>query len=132
MRYLSKETIYEKISREDGKSLNVVRAAVDFQFIFVAEKIRGGEFDKGIRLPYFGRFKINRRYLKFMETHRMSVSELKTFRKTIEIQSGRQVKLQKEKILRLIDTAISLYNERGNEDAQANKANLVRKNGKST
>lgn len=127
MRYLNKDAIIDKIARETGLGRKEIAKATDFQFLFVAEKIRAGHWDKGVRLPAFGRFAINTKYLKYLRQHVMTPPELQALRAKIMKRDPGNIKIEKDHLLRIINTALALHDRLGGEDVYVRKAELVPK-----
>jgi nucleoid DNA-binding protein len=126
MRYLDKDALVERIAREEGFEYDDVWKAVDFQFVYLAERIRAGIFDRGVRLPAFGRFAINEKYLEFLRNHVMNVNELQALRASFAKRSPGDVKINRDRLLTVINTAISLHDQLGNENVSP-KTELGRK-----
>ena len=124
MRYLNKEAINERIARTGGFDPKVVAHAADFQFLYLAERIRSGHHDKGVRLPDFGRFMPNERYINYLKTHKMELPELQYLRAKIKKKPPGNVEIEQSYLLRVIDTAIVLYDKLGGEDVYSGKAEL--------
>ena len=131
-RYFSNDAISAQTARKTGIPIDKVAEAVDFQFLYVAETIRSGKFDKGIRLPYFGVFAVNRRYLKYLKEKLMTLQELDKWKRLLKRQGEGRTKVSTVKLLRLIETTIAMYDRIGGENVNAGKADLVRKGHRST
>ncbi len=129
MRYLNKEALNEQVARESGFDLKTVSHATDFQFVFVAEKIRSGVFDKGVRLPYFGRFSINRLFLNWLKEKMMTPMELNKWIAQLKKQGEGRCQVSVVKLLRLAETTRALYDRLGDEAVDASKVKLGRKSG---
>ena len=132
MRYLNKEAIHERIAREQGFDQKIVAHAADFQFLYVAERIRSGHWDKGVRLPDFGRFVPNAKYIKYLKENIMTPPELKHLRAKMMKHGPGDVKINLDYLLRVIDTAIVLHDKIGSEDVYTGKAELGPKSPRTT
>ena len=55
MREVQKEAEYRQIAKELGLTTKVVREIIESEFRFVSDKM-STQLDRGVRLPYFGRF----------------------------------------------------------------------------
>lgn len=124
MRYLDKDAIIERIAREQGFDKKVVAHASDFQFLYVAERVRSGHWDKGVRLPDFGRFVPNAKYIKYLKDNIMTPPELKYLRAKMMKRDPGDVNINKDYLLRVIDTAIVLYDKIGSENVYTRKTEL--------
>jgi nucleoid DNA-binding protein len=124
MRYLNKESINERIARRYGLDEKQVAHATDFQFLYLAERIRSGHHDKGVRLPDFGRFVPNAKYIKYLKSHIMELAELQYLRAKTMKRSLGNIDIEKDYLLRVIDTAIVLYDKLGNENVYPGKTEL--------
>ena len=131
MKLLDKDALYYEIAREMDLDPAVVKEAADFQFRFLAEKIRSGLFDKDVRLPLFGVWKVQRKYLKYMAEQLMErkAVERELFRLRQRYPDGGRVTMTVAVQERLYNTILSLYDRIGDENADAEKTDLV---GKST
>tara|TARA_R110002020_G_scaffold126458_7_gene284235 strand:+ start:1998 stop:2222 length:225 start_codon:yes stop_codon:yes gene_type:complete len=61
-----KKTIIQKIATEYNLPLKTVTDIVDCQFKFINKIISQGDFD-AVRLPYFGKFDVNKKRLKYIQ-----------------------------------------------------------------
>ena len=127
MRYLDKDGVSAKIAREKGEDFEVVKHACDFQFLFIAEKIRGGNYAKGVRLTDFGLFGINAKYLKRMRARLMTVKELQRIRAMFGKRSEGMTRIHTDLVMALVDTALALHDQLGDENVPIGKAELGRK-----
>lgn len=62
----NKKSIIQKIATKYNLPLKVVTNIIDHQFKFVNKVIAKGDFE-GIRLPYFGKFDVNKKRLKYIK-----------------------------------------------------------------
>ena len=60
---MSKKFIIYKLANKYNLPLNKVEEIVNFQFKYVSKIIKEGKFD-AIRLPYFGKFSVNKNRVK--------------------------------------------------------------------
>lgn len=128
MRYLNKDVLAERIARESGHDVDVVARACDFQFLFIAEKIRGGNYEKGVRLSNFGLFGINSKYLERVRARIMTIKELQRHRAIFGKRREGMTRVHTDLIKALIDTALALHDRLGDEnDVPSGKAELARK-----
>ena len=63
---MSKKTIIQKLATKYNLPLQTVEQIINHQFKFVGEIIKQGNF-QGIRLPYFGKFHVNKNRLKYIQ-----------------------------------------------------------------
>jgi nucleoid DNA-binding protein len=63
---LDKKIIIQKIANKYNLPLQVIEKIVFHQFKFVSKIINKGKFD-AVRLPYFGRFHVNKNRLKYIK-----------------------------------------------------------------
>ena len=61
-----KKAIIQKIATKYNIPLQIVEEIVSHQFKFVSKIINKGKFDS-VRLPYFGRFHVNKNRLKYIK-----------------------------------------------------------------
>jgi len=62
----NKEEIIYYLSNKYDIPIYLVRKIVNFQFKFVSKQMKKGDLDS-IRLPYFGRFSVNKNRLKHIK-----------------------------------------------------------------
>ena len=62
---MNKKIIIQKIASKYNLPLQIVEDIVMHQFKFAASIINKGEFET-IRLPYFGKFHVNKKRLKYI------------------------------------------------------------------
>ena len=60
------KTIIQKLASKYNLPLQVVEDIVYSQFKFVSKIIKKGNFDS-VRLPYFGKFHVNKNRLKYIQ-----------------------------------------------------------------
>ena len=63
---MNEKIIIQKLASKYNLPLKVVEDIVYSQFKFVSNIIKEGEFDS-IRLPYFGKFYVNKNRLKYIK-----------------------------------------------------------------
>jgi nucleoid DNA-binding protein len=63
---LDKKIIIQKIASKYNLPLQIIDKMVTHQFKFVSKIIKEGNFDS-IRLPYFGKFHVNKNRLKYIK-----------------------------------------------------------------
>ena len=63
---LDKKIIIQKIASKYNHPLQIIDKMVTHQFKFVSKIIKEGNFDS-IRLPYFGKFHVNKNRLKYIK-----------------------------------------------------------------
>ena len=63
---MNEKTIIQKIATKYNLPLKVVEDIVYSQFKFVSKIIKDGKFDS-VRLPYFGKFHVNKKRLKYIK-----------------------------------------------------------------
>ncbi len=63
---LDKKIIIQKIASKYNLPLKKVKQIIFHQFKFVSKIINKGKFD-AVRLPYFGRFHVNKNRLKYIQ-----------------------------------------------------------------
>jgi nucleoid DNA-binding protein len=61
-----KKAIIQKIATKYNIPLQIVEEIISHQFKFVSKIINKGKFDS-VRLPYFGRFHVNKNRLKHIK-----------------------------------------------------------------
>ena len=61
-----KKLIIQKLATKYNLPLKKVENIVNSQFKFVSKKMRDGKFES-IRLPYFGKFSVNEKRLKYIK-----------------------------------------------------------------
>ena len=62
----SKKEIIQTLATKYNLPLKVVTNIINHQFKFVNKIIAKGEFE-GVRLPYFGKFDVNKKRLKYIK-----------------------------------------------------------------
>ena len=62
----NQKSIIQKIATKYNLPLKVVTNIINHQFKFVNKIIAKGEFE-GVRLPYFGKFDVNKKRLKYIK-----------------------------------------------------------------
>lgn len=62
---MSKELIIYKLANKYNLPLSKIKEIVDSQFKYVAKVIKQGEYET-VRLPYFGKFSVNKGRLKYL------------------------------------------------------------------
>ena len=70
MRYLkmikNKEAIIQHLATRYNLPLSKIKEIVEYQFKFVTKIMKKGQFES-IRLPYFGKFTVNRKRLAYIK-----------------------------------------------------------------
>jgi len=61
-----KKLIIQKLATKYNLPLKKIENIVNSQFKFVSKKMRDGKFES-IRLPYFGKFSVNEKRLKYIK-----------------------------------------------------------------
>ena len=61
-----KKAIIQKIATKYNIPLQIVEEIISYQFKFASKIINKGKFDS-VRLPYFGRFHVNKNRLKHIK-----------------------------------------------------------------
>jgi nucleoid DNA-binding protein len=62
----NKEEIIYYLSNKYDLPIYIVRKIINFQFKFVAKQMKKGDLDS-IRLPYFGKFSVNKNRVKHIK-----------------------------------------------------------------
>lgn len=62
----NKEAIIHYLATKYNLPLSKVKEIVEYQFKFVASKMKAGKFET-TRLPYFGKFTVNRKRLAYIK-----------------------------------------------------------------
>ena len=62
----NKEAIIHHLATKYNLPLSKVKEIVEYQFKFVTKKMKAGKFET-IRLPYFGKFTVNRKRLAYIK-----------------------------------------------------------------
>tara|TARA_R100001463_G_scaffold79454_1_gene133896 strand:+ start:1713 stop:1931 length:219 start_codon:yes stop_codon:yes gene_type:complete len=62
----NKEAIIHYLATKHNLPLSKIKEIVDYQFKFVTKKMKAGKFET-IRLPYFGKFTVNRKRLAYIK-----------------------------------------------------------------
>ena len=63
---MSKKTIIQQLATKYNLPLQTVEQIINYQFKFVSDVIKQGNF-QSIRLPYFGKFHVNKNRLKYIQ-----------------------------------------------------------------
>jgi nucleoid DNA-binding protein len=62
----TKDVLIQKISTKHNLPISKVKEIVEYQFKFASEVMKKGDFDT-IRLPYFGKFSVNKNRVKHIQ-----------------------------------------------------------------
>ena len=63
---IDKQFIIYKLANKYNLPLQTVSKVVDYQFKFITDIMKQGNFD-AVRLPYFGKFSVNPNRLKYLQ-----------------------------------------------------------------
>ena len=116
MREIQKNKIIKEIAHEEQAPYMEARKAVESQFRFTREVMRS-QREKGIRLPYFGRFfpdPVRVRRLLMIKW-----AQLKKLKEKVENSNKDTIPVKKQDLINLIDTGLYLYER--NQQLKARK-----------